>query len=208
MGEWPFKLAPESFAAGRNAGGGGRYLIRRWRGCPLLLTDRLRRAIAFVRAWDVQRPALRCVEQPADIIRRMGDRRTCINLRQLDRHCVRLRDCDRHWRPHGQRIAGLAGVTAGKCRRLAPAAWPAIENVLPDLDHLRQQRRPPRRDIVGMVMGRLANRFLDVARESGTSDLLGLVPDRCGRPPVERAVADERELAYAGPRALVDDATD
>ena len=65
------------------------------------------------------------------------------------------------------RIARLTDVAAGEGRRLAPCARPAIEDVRADLGHLGEHRRPARSDIIGMIMGRLADRRLDIAGERG-----------------------------------------
>jgi hypothetical protein len=57
-------------------------------------------------------------------------------------------------------------------------------------------------------MSCLPDRPLDIAGERGASDLLGLAPGAFGGSTIESAVADEGELARAGPGALVNDAAD
>ena len=57
-------------------------------------------------------------------------------------------------------------------------------------------------------MGRFADRFLDISIERGARDLRGLVPRRLGGTAIERAVADEGELADAGAGALINHAAD
>ena len=57
-----------------------------------------------------------------------------------------------------------------------PAAWPAIEDVGADHRILDQRRCPVRHDIVGMVMGRVADRSVDVAAKGLLRDDAGTIP--------------------------------
>ena len=99
-------------------------------------------------------------------------------------------------RAQRQRIARLADVAAGEGGGLAPGARPAIEDVLRRSGRSWQQRRPARRDIIGVIMGRRADRRLDIAGERGArrSARPRVQAPSAGRA-VERAVADEAELA-------------
>src|SRR4029079_8693651 len=96
--------------------------------------------------------------------------------------------------------------TADERLRLAPCSWPAIEDVLPNLGDLGEQWRPPRGDIVGVIMGGFADGFLDIAGKSRASDRLSDTPRVLGRAAIQCAVAYEGELARARTRALIDHA--
>ena len=58
-----------------------------------------------------------------------------------------------------------AGIGLGESRRLTPAAGPAIEEVRADDRVLGQRRRPIGNDIIGVIMGRPADRRIDRAAE-------------------------------------------
>src|SRR6185295_842900 len=136
------------------------------RGLALLRGHGLRgRSAALVRAGDVKGPALRRIEQSADVVRRALQHRPVGDRPGFRRRNLagRQRRCCGRRRPHRQRVARLADIAAGEGRRLAPRAGPAIEDVLADLRHLRQQRRPARSDIIGVIVSCLADARLDVA---------------------------------------------
>src|SRR5690606_33817522 len=84
---------------------------------------------------------------------------------------------------------------------------PPVKDMRAKLVNLGQQRGPSRGDIIGMIMSRGANRSFDLPRQSGSRNLLGLLPSPLFRTAVQRAVAYKGELAHRRQIALIDDPT-
>src|SRR5678815_4252130 len=130
----------------------------------------------------MERPALARVEQAADVIGRALEDRSVGNRARRRGDGIIQQSLADDWRRRAQRqrIARFANVAAGKGGGQAPSTRPAVEDMLTDLGNLAEQRSPARCDIIGMVVGRLANRRVDEAGECRARDFLGAKPGVAG----------------------------